>query len=423
VSSGTFRSLRNRNYRLWAGGALISNIGTWMQRTAQDWLVLAELTRNNGTAVGIVLALQYGPQLLLLPLTGYAADRFDRRKFVLFTQITMGLLALGLGALTVTGVAQLWHVYVFAGLLGCVSAFDVPARQAFVSDLVSETDLSNAVALNSTSFSAARMIGPAVAGLLISAVGSGWVFLINGASYIAVIVALLSLRPQEFHTKHKAAATGGLIDGFRYVWSRGDLMAVMWMFFLIGTFGLNFPIFISTMAVSVFHAGAGQFGLLTTALAAGSVIGTLLAAKREKPRFRIIMQGAILFGAGFVVAAFMPNYWLFGAVMVMLGISTQTFSNTANSFVQLTTDAAMRGRVIAILLAVALGGTPVGAPLVGWVADTLGPRWALSIGALSGFSAAAVGLRYLMKHRGLRLRFDGGRVSLHLDGTVDTGAA
>jgi MFS family permease len=177
------------------------------------------------------------------------------------------------------------------------------------------------------------------------------------------------------------------------------------------------------MAVSVFHAGAGQFGLLTTALAAGSVIGTLLAAKREKPRFRIIMQGAILFGAGFVVAAFMPNYWLFGAVMVMLGISTQTFSNTANSFVQLTTDAAMRGRVIAILLAVALGGTPVGAPLVGWVADTLGPRWALSIGALSGFSAAAVGLRYLMKHRGLRLRFDGGRVSLHLDGTVDTGAA
>lgn len=420
--SGTFRSLRNRNYRLWAGGALISNVGTWMQRTAQDWLVLAELTHKNGASVGIVMALQYGPQLLLLPLTGYAADRFNRRKFILFTQVAMGLLAFGLGLLTVTGVVQLWHVYAFALLLGCVSAFDTPARQAFVSDLVGETDLSNAVALNSTSFNAARMIGPAVAGLLIVAVGTGWVFLINGISYIAVVAALLALRPQEFHVKHKASKHGGLIEGFRYVWSRGDLMAVMWMFFLIGTFGLNFPIFISTMAVSVFHTGADSFGLLTTALACGSVVGTLLAAKREKPRFRIIMQGAILFGLGFAIAAFMPNYWMFGAVMVVLGISAQTFSNTANSFVQLTTDATMRGRVIAILLAVALGGTPIGAPLVGWVADTFGPRWAMGIGALSGLGAAAVGLRYLMKHRGLRFHVDGGRVSLRAERTSDNSA-
>ncbi len=394
-----------------------------MQRTAQDWLVLAELTHNNGASVGIVLALQYGPQLLLLPLTGYAADRFNRRRFILFTQIAMGLLAFGLGLLTITGVVQLWHVYAFALLLGCVSAFDTPARQAFVSDLVGETDLSNAVALNSTSFSAARMIGPAVAGLLIVAVGSGWVFIINGASYIAVVASLLALRPQEFQLKHKVSMQGGLAEGFRYVWGRGDLMAIMWMYFLIGTFGFNFPIFISTMAVSVFHAGAGQFGLLTTALASGSVVGTLLAAKREKPRFRIIMQGAILFGTGFAIAAFMPNYWTFGAVMVALGISAQTFSNTANSFVQLTTDVAMRGRVIAILLAVALGGTPIGAPLVGWVADTFGPRWAMSIGALSGFGAAAVGLRYLLRHRGLRLRIDGGRVSLRLDGLQDNSAA
>lgn len=421
--SGTFRALRNRNYRLWAGGALISNIGTWMQRTAQDWLVLAELTRHNGTAVGIVMALQYGPQLLLLPFTGYAADRFNRRKFILLTQIAMGLLSLGLGVLTITGVAQLWHVYVFAGVFGCVSAFDVPARQAFVSDLVGETDLSNAVALNSTSFSAARMIGPAVAGLLIVAVGSGWVFVINAASFVGVVVALLSLRPQEFHLKPKAVGRrGGLIDGFRYVWSRADLVAVMLMFFLIGTFAMNFPIFIATMAVSVFHAGADQFGLLTAALAAGSVIGTLLAARREKPRFRIIMQGAILLAVGFTAAGFMPSYWLFGAVMLMLGISTQTFSNTANSYVQLSTDADMRGRVIAILLAVAVGGTPVGAPVVGWVADTFGPRWSMSIGALSSLIAAVIGLRYLMKHRGLRLHYDAGRLQMHVDTYIDQGA-
>lgn len=414
--SGIFRSLRNYNYRIWAGGALISNIGTWMQRTAQDWLVLAELTHKNGTAVGIVMALQYGPQLLLLPFTGYAADNFNRRKFILFTQAAMGLLAFGLGILTITGVVQLWHVYVFALLLGCVSAFDTPARQTIVSDLVGEEDLSNAVALNSTSFNAARMIGPAVAGVLIAAVGSGWVFLINGASYVAVIASLLMLRTKDLHVKHKAtAARGGLAEGFRYVWHRADLMAVMVMFFLFGTFGLNFPIFISTMAVSVFHAGAGQFGLLTTCLAAGSVTGTLLAARREKPRFGIIMRGAVLFGIGFTIAAFMPNYWLFGFMLVLIGVSAQTFTNTANSLVQLSTEPAMRGRVIAILLAVALGGTPVGAPVVGWVADVLGPRWALAIGALSGFGSALVGLRYLMKYRGLRFGYNDGHWRISVD--------
>ena len=183
----TFRSLRIFNYRLWAAGAIVSNMGTWMQRTAQDWLVLTELTHKNATAVGIVMALQFGPQLLLLPLTGFAADHLDRRKLLFATQAAMGALALGLGILTVTGVVQLWHVYVFALLLGCVTAFDAPARQTFVSELVGEAELSNAVALNSTSFNAARMIGPAIAGMLIASVGSGWVFLINAASFAAVL--------------------------------------------------------------------------------------------------------------------------------------------------------------------------------------------------------------------------------------------
>ncbi len=213
---GTFRSLNNFNYRVWASGAIVSNVGTWMQRTAQDWLVLTQLTHNNATAVGVVMALQFGPHLLLLPLTGYAADHLDRRKILLTTQAAMGTLALGLSFLTISGLVQLWHVCVFAFLQGCVTAFDAPARQTFVSELVGEADLSNAVALNATSFNSARMIGPAIAGLLIAAVGSGWVFLINAVSFIAVLCSLSLLRVGELHRSGKAVRThGSLVEGFR----------------------------------------------------------------------------------------------------------------------------------------------------------------------------------------------------------------
>ncbi|HSZ81437.1 MAG TPA: MFS transporter [Polyangia bacterium] len=396
---GTFRSLRGFNYRTWAVGALVSNIGTWMQRTAQDWIVLTQLTRHNATAVGVVMALQFGPQVLLLPLTGFAADSFDRRKLLFATQAGMGALALGLGLLTVTGVVHLWHVYVFALLLGCVSAFDAPARQTFVSDLVHEGDLSNAVALNSTSFNAARMIGPAIAGLLISGVGTGWVFLINAASFVAVLGALRALRVRELHAVDRSPRSrAGLADGLRYVWDRPDLRSVMVMLFLIGTFGLNFPIFISTMSVSVFHEGAGHFGLLTSMMAVGSVTGALLSARRAKPRVGFLVVGATLFGVGLGVAALMPSYGLFGLALVVIGVSAQTFTTTANGAVQLSTEPRMRGRVMAIFLAIALGGTPIGAPIVGWVADTFGPRWALGVGAAAGLAAAAVGLHALTKH-------------------------
>ncbi len=395
---GMFRALRNRNYRLWAGGALVSNIGTWMQRTAQDWLVLAQLTDHSATAVGIVMALQFGPQALLLPLTGYAADHLDRRRLLLATQAAMGLLALGLGVLTLSGHAQTWHVYVFALLLGCVTAFDSPARQTFVAELVGEQDLANAVGLNSTSFNAARMVGPAVAGVLIAGIGTGWVFVLNALSFAAVLAALLRLRTHELHRSARALpARGGLLQGFRYVWTRPDLRVAMLMMLLVGTFGLNFPIFISTMSLGAFHGGAGQYGWLSSTMAIGSVAGALLAARRARPTLGLLAGACALFGVAGVAAALMPHYLPFALMLVVVGVSAQTFTTSTNSLVQLSTEPAMRGRVVAILLAIAMGGTPVGAPLIGWLVDALGPRWALAAGASSGLCAAALGAWYVRR--------------------------
>jgi MFS family permease len=394
-----FVSLANRNYRIWAGGALVSNIGSWMQRTAQDWIVLTELTHHNATAVGIVMGLQFAPQILLLPLTGSAADHFDRRKLLLCTQAAMGLFALGLGLLVVTRLVQLWHVYAFAFLLGCAAAFDTPARQTFVTQLVEPALLANAVGLNSTSFNAARMVGPAIAGIVIAAAGSGYVFPINAASFIAVLVALAMLRLNKPVSDRHAASRSGLADGFRYVLGRSDLKLILSMLFLIGTFGLNFPIFISTMSVSVFHVGAGQFGLLTSMMAAGSVTGALLAAARTRPGIPLLAIAAAMFGASCAVAAFAPFYLAFGLILFAVGVSAQTFTTSTNSLTQLSTEPAMRGRVIAILMALALGGTPIGAPIVGWVADQFGPRWALGVGAASGILAAVIAGVYLAERR------------------------
>lgn len=397
-----FRSLRHRNYRIWAAGALVSNVGTWVQRTAQDWLVFTELTHHDASTVGIVMGLQFAPQLLLLPWTGSAADQFNQRKLLMATQATMGVLSLALGLLTLLGVVQLWHVYLLAFLFGCAAAFDAPVRQTFVSELVGDEDLPNAVALNSTSFNAARMVGPAASGMVIAGLGTGWAFVIDGMSFAAVLASLGFLRLGELRTSPRARrAKGGFIEGLRYVRTRPDILAILLMLFLIGTFGLNFPIFISTMAVDVFHVDAGGYGLLSSIMAIGTMAGALLSGSRDQARFRGLPMAAGVFGGGCLLAAFVPGYWPFAVALIIIGAAALIFTNLTNSLMQLSTEPAIRGRVMALRVAIALGGTPIGAPIVGWVADRYGPSWALGVGAASGFAAALVGLyaMYRKNHR------------------------
>jgi len=398
--STTFRSLRSFNFRLWTLGGLVSNTGTWMQRVAQDWLVLTRLTHHDASALGIVMGLQFAPQLLFLPWTGSAADRLNQRKLLMLTQATMGVLALLLGALTISGLVRLWHVYVFAFLSGSAAALDAPVRQTFVAEMVGDADLSNAVALNSTSFNAAQMIGPAVAGLLIASVGLGWAFLLNGLSFAAVLISMSFFRLSELRTSARAhPTTSGFREGLRYVWSRPDLRAILIMLFLIGTFGLNFPIFISTMAVTVFHSDARGFGLLSSIMAVGTLSGALFSASRQKPNSASLLAGAGVFGLGCTLAALAPGYWAFGAALMLIGAAGVLFTNATNSIMQLSTAPAMRGRVMALRVAVALGGTPIGAPIVGWVANHFGPRWSLAVGAAAGFTAALVAAYALLRRK------------------------
>jgi MFS family permease len=405
--SAMFRSLSSVNYRLWFAGALVSNIGTWMQRTAQDWIVLTELSENNAVAVGITMALQFAPQLLLLPVSGLIADRFDKRRLLVVTNVLMATLGLGLGVMTILGVVELWHVYVFALGLGVVSAIDAPARQAFVSELVTDKNLPNAVALNSASFNGARLVGPAVAGVLTAAIGAGPVFVINAVSFAATIAALLLLRTRDLRPAPRLErAPGQLVEGFRYVAKRPDTLVIIVIVFIIGTFGMNFPIISSTMARVEFHHGASEFGVLSSVLAIGSVTGALLSARRERARMRTILLGALGFGLSCTAAAFMPTYVLFAASCVLIGFTAITLMTTANGFVQTRTTPSMRGRVMSLYLAVFLGGTPIGAPIVGWVANTFGPRWSLGVSAASGFVAAGIGLVYLISHHGLRMKYD-----------------
>ena len=397
-AAGSFSALGNFNYRLWTAGALVSNVGTWMQNVAQDWLVLTQLTDHDASAVGIVMGLQFAPWLLLLPWTGSAADHFNQRKLLMATQAIMGFLAVALGVLTIAGVTRLWHVYVFAFLFGCASALDAPVRQTFVAELVGDELLPNAVALNSTSYNAARLIGPAAAGLLIAKVGTGWAFLLNGISFGAVLISMAFFRVSELTPNARSPRTsGGFAEGLRYVWGRPDLRAILVMLFLIGTFGLNFPIFISTMAVSVFHTDARGFGLLSSIMAVGTVSGALIAAGRTNLHFGSLLIGAAVFGIGCTLAAIAPGYWWFGGALAITGAAVLTFTNATNTMMQLSTEPGMRGRVMALRVAVALGATPIGAPIVGWVANAFGPRWALGVGAGSGFAAALVAAYAMMQ--------------------------
>ncbi|MFC9221926.1 MFS transporter [Streptomyces hygroscopicus] len=405
TKGGTFRSLKVRNYRLFATGAMISNTGTWMSRIAQDWLVLS-LT-GSSTAVGITTALQFLPMLLFGLYGGVIADRCPRRRLLLITQTALGLCGLALAALTLSGHVQVWHVYLIAFLLGMVTVVDNPTRQVFVNEMVGPKDLRNAVSLNSANFQSARLVGPAVAGVLITAVGSGWAFLINGLSFGAPIIGLLMMRTSELHTVKRAPrGKGQLREGLRYVAGNPDLIWPIVLVGFIGTFGFNFPIWLSAFADDVFHAGPGTYGLLNTLIAIGSVTGALLAARRVVARRRLLVGAALMFGVLEMVAAATPYFWLFAALMVPIGIFSLTFNVTANSSVQLATDPAMRGRVMSLFMMVFVGGTPIGGPLVGWLTDTCGARIGFAAGGLvSAAAAAGVGL-ILVRAGGLRMKLD-----------------
>ncbi|GLW03218.1 MFS transporter [Streptomyces lavendulae subsp. lavendulae] len=400
-----FSSLRIRNYRLFAAGQAVSNTGTWMQRIAQDWLVLS-LT-GSASAVGITIALQFLPILVFGLYGGVLADRLPKRPLLLATQSAMGLTGIALAVLTLAGHVQVWHVYLAAFLLGLVTVLDNPARQTFVSEMVGPAQVANAVSLNSANFQSARLVGPAIAGVLITAVGSGWAFLLNGLSFAAPIAGLLMMRTRELHpVTPQPRAKGQLREGLRYVAGRPELVWPIVLVGFIGTFGFNFPIWLSAFVGDVFHGDAGTYGLFNTLIAAGSLVGALLAARRGRARLRLLVTAAALFSVLLVMTALAPSFWLFAVLLVPVGVFGLTVNVVANSSVQMATDPEMRGRVMALFMMVFTGGTPVGAPLVGWITDTYGARLGMAAGGLVSL-AAALGVAVVLSRVGnLRLRVD-----------------
>lgn len=404
--TSTFSSLRLPNYRLWFAGALVSNVGTWMQRIAQDWFVLTVLSEDSGLAVGIVTALQFLPILLLSPYAGLVADRVPRRALLFATQAAQGVLALGLGVLALTGLAELWMVYGFALLLGVVGAFDAPVRQAFVSQLVPQEALPNAVALNSASFTGARMIGPAVAGLLVAAVGPGWVFVVNGVSFASTIVALALMRTSELLPMPRAERSRrGVRDGLVYVRGRPDVVLIMIVMGVVSAFGLNFQLTSALMARQEFGLGPGAYGVLGTIMSVGALAGSLLAARRVTLRLRLVLGAALAFGLAMGAQTVAPTYWLYALACVPLGFAAQTMMTSANAMIQLSTAPVMRGRVMALYMMVFLGATPVGSPVVGWVGETWGPRWAIGVGAIACVAVAVAAAAWAARRADVRVRY------------------
>jgi len=390
--SPTWTSLRVRNYRIYASGSVVSNVGTWMGRVGQDWLVLTQLTNHSASALGIVTGLQFLPFILLAPFTGMVADRFSKRHVLFATQSFLGLSALVLAALTLTGHVQLWQVYVIAFLQGVATALDNPARQSFVSEMVPTDSLSNAVALNGASFNLGRLVGPGVAGLVIAAFGTGWALAVNGLSFAFVLASLVAMRGRDLTPAPRAVGKGQIRQGIAYVRSRPDIMLVMGLVFVLGTFGMNFQITTALMATE-FHRGPTEYGLLGSIMAVGSLGGALLAARRKVPRLRVLMLALTGFTVSAGLGALAPTYVLFAVTLVPMGLAALTAMTTANAMVQLSVDPQMRGRVMALYMAVFMGGTPLGAPIVGWVGEAFGARWTIGLGALAvGLSVVVVAL-------------------------------
>ena len=396
-----FRALSVRNYRLYFTGQVLSNTGTWMQRVAQDWLVL-DLSGTSGVALGITTGLQFLPYLLFSLWGGTLADRFDRRRLIIWTQSVMGLLALALGAVTLTGSATVHLVYVFAFLLGCASAVDNPARQAFVNEIVGPDDLHNAIALNSASFNLARLGGPALAGVMVALLGSGWVFILNAASFGVTILALLLMRARELFPQIRRSGAVKLVAGLRYVKVRRELILVLSLAFGVATFGLNYQMTMALMARQQFLLGAEAFGLMSTALAVGALAGSLLSARRTSIPLRLVLASAVAFGAVEIVVGMSPTYWSMLLVLPFAGILAMTFTTSAQSFLQTHSEDWVRGRVMGIYTLVFFGGTPIGAPVIGWAADRFGPRSGLVGGGLGTvvWTLVAAGIYWLTRDRG-----------------------
>jgi len=394
-ANGNWRSFRHRNFRILYPANAMSNIGTWAQRVAQDWLVL-ELTHNNGGALGLVTAVQFAPVLLFSLHGGALADRVNKRKLLIWTNIVAALACYGIGILVVTGHIKLWHVFVGAAVLGVSSAIDAPIRQAFTSEIVGHSDVANAVSLNSANFNAGRLVGPALSGFLIARFSTGPSFIINATTYLLVIAALFAMREKDFFMQKKEETLGTVREGIRYALARPDLYVVMLLVFFAATFGLNFQIFNALMATKEFGKGPASYGLLGTFIAVGSLTGALLSARLEKRRnTRFIIKLGIVFSIVVIVLSVTPTYTWYSLWLPFCGITALTMLISANSYVQTKSDPAIRGRVMGIYLLIFLGGTPFGSLLIGYLTEAIGVRETVATcGAISLIAALTIWIIY-----------------------------
>ena len=392
---GNWRSFRHRNYRILFPANTVSNIGSWAQRIAQDWLVL-ELTNNNGTYLGLVTAVQFAPVLAFSLHGGKLADRFNKRKVLILTNIVGGTASLALGALVMTDLIALWHVFVLAGILGISTAIDAPVRQSFTTEVVGQTDLPNAVSLNSANFNAGRLVGPAISGGLIAAFGTGPSFIVNGLSYFFVIAALANLNEKAFFHLDRAKSDGNIREGIAYAKARPDIYVVMLMVFFLATFGLNFQIFNALMATQEFGLGPANFGLMGTFIAIGSLSGAIGSARLERFRnTKFVIRGGIAFSASIMVLSILPNYISYVIWLPICGVTALTTLVSANSIVQTSTDPAIRGRVMGLYLLIFMGGTPFGSPLIGSTTELIGIRPTIAVcGGISLFASLFIWFKY-----------------------------
>ena len=392
---GNWRSFRHRNYRILFPANAVSNIGSWAQRIAQDWLVL-ELTNNNGTYLGLVTAVQFAPVLAFSLHGGKLADRFNKRKVLILTNIIGGAASLALGALVMTDLVALWHVFVLAGILGISTAIDAPVRQAFTTEVVGQTDLPNAVSLNSANFNAGRLVGPAISGGLIAAFGTGPSFIVNGLSYFFVIAALMNLNEKAFFHLDRPKSDGSIREGIAYAKARPDIYVVMLMVFFLATFGLNFQIFNALMATQEFGLGPASFGLMGTFIAIGSLSGAIGSARLERFRnTKFVIKGGIAFSISIMVLSIIPSYSLYILWLPICGVTALTTLVSANSIVQTSTDPAIRGRVMGLYLLIFMGGTPFGSPLIGTTTELIGIRPTIVLcGGISLIASLIIWFRY-----------------------------